>query len=238
LHFGSAITASGGTMTKISMDGLGNDDGRYMRMDIEDLTEKILNLTVKASKSANDFYWIAGLALLNTVILITGGMGIFVFDLGVNLLIYRLANSIIHHPLTLDGYVLLFACFALQIAFACSFILIGNSAKAFSRKYMLAGMVLYCIDGVVLFFLYGLFAEIVHVWFIYSILRGYLAMTEYEKLKTSLLEDTSGNYSLLIESKYIRTPEKLWKFGIGKKPMWRWILYILFLLYMIRSAYP
>jgi len=116
------------------------------------------------------FYWIAGLSLLNSVILFAGGSWRFIFGLGVTQLmdeIVRVAN------LGTAGQViaLLFA-----LAMAALFGVFGYLSGKKMRWPFITGMVFYLLDGLLLLLLGGYLAAAVHAYVLYRMFSGLTAV--------------------------------------------------------------
>src|SRR5580658_5715611 len=92
--------------------------------------------------SARWFYWIAGLSLINSAVVIFGGSFHFVVGLGVTSVVDVLAKQAgsagVILDLTINGFV------------AALFCLFGSFAGKAQKWAFLVGMVLYALDGLLL----------------------------------------------------------------------------------------
>ncbi len=109
---------------------------------------EMLALHMQGRKGANWFYWVAGLSLVNTAIILSGGSIYFVVGLGVTMMADGLATLISqNHPnavLAVKGIALTFDMFV-------ALILVGFGWLS-GRRYLAAfvlGMVLYLLDGLI-----------------------------------------------------------------------------------------
>src|SRR5438445_6918723 len=109
---------------------------------------EMLSLHMQGRKGANWFYWVAGLSMVNTAIILSGGSIYFVVGLGVTMMADGLATLISqNHPnavLAVKGIALTFDMFV-------ALILVGFGWLS-GRRYLAAfvlGMALYLLDGLI-----------------------------------------------------------------------------------------
>jgi len=107
---------------------------------------EILALHIQGRKGANWFYWVAGLSLVNSAIILGGGGIFFVIGLGLTLVTDGLAAAISqHHPEAVwmvKGAALVFDVFVAAI--------LAGFGWLSGRRYLAifgVGMALYLLDG-------------------------------------------------------------------------------------------
>jgi hypothetical protein len=119
--------------------------------------------------SARWFYWIAGLSLINSAVVIFGGNFHFVVGLGVtsvvDVLAKRAGTTGIVLDLIINGFV------------AGLFYLFGSYASKAQKWAFLVGMGLYALDGLLLLAGQDFLSVAFHAYALYCIYRG-LAATE------------------------------------------------------------
>jgi hypothetical protein len=119
--------------------------------------------------SARWFYWIAGLSLINSAVVIFGGSFHFVVGLGVTSVVDVLAKQAgsagVILDLTINGLV------------AALFCLFASFAGKAQKWAFLVGMVLYALDGLLLLMGRDILSVGFHAYALYCIYRG-LAATE------------------------------------------------------------
>lgn len=153
-------------------------------MDKMSLLQSKLSLESRIKSSANWFYWIAGLSLINTIILFTGGRLNFIFGLGITQIIDSLAYYIAGE----FGNVITYVAVAIDVFIACIFILIGKFAGKKKKWVFIVGIVLFALDGA-LFLLWSDYLSIAfHAYAIYSIYLGIPAMKRLEETEKQLQE--------------------------------------------------
>lgn len=147
--------------------------------------------------SANWFYWIAGLSLINTAVLLFGGNMSFIVGLGITQFI-----DIIAYYLSQDsGSLIKIIAFGLDLLIAGIFVLFGYFAGKGYKWSFLVGMVLYGLDGLMFIFLKDYLSLAFHGYAIYCIFRGLKAIKvlkeiqEYEKENGDISEGTEDIYA-------------------------------------------
>ena len=136
----------------------------------EDLTleEKVYKRIGRDSSiksSANWFYWIAGMSLLNTIINMSNGNWNFIIGLQITQLVDILAQEI-------GSNIFFVAAFIIDLLFAGVFIFIGVMANRRKKWAFIAGMVLYALDGLLILMFFDFISMAFHVYAIYSIYIG------------------------------------------------------------------
>ena len=111
-----------------------------------------MQLDSRLKNGANWFFWIAGLSLVNSVLLLSGASWSFVVGLGVTQYVDLIASFLRKNP----GHgTLVGAALGLNAFVAGLFALFGVYARRGRAWAFVAGITLYALDGVVL----GLFGE-------------------------------------------------------------------------------
>ena len=139
-------------------------------METEKTIEERLNLTSQMKGGASWFYWIAGLSLINSIVIVAGQdlnfvVGLIitqVFDLLAKQGTISMAVAIII-DIVLTGVIAMFGVYA-------------NRGKAWA---FIAGMIVYALDGMLIFISIDFFSLAFHALALFFIFRGYQA---YRKL--------------------------------------------------------
>jgi len=121
----------------------------------------------RAKTGARWFYWIAGLSMINSIVMITGGNLHFVVGLGITSVVDAMAKKVGSAGSVLD---LIINGFVAGI-----FVLLGTFAVKVQRWAFVLGMALYAIDGLLLLGVKDFFSVAFHAWALYAIYRGYTA---------------------------------------------------------------
>ena len=123
------------------------------------------------------FYWIGGASILNSVLNAAGTHWGLAVGLGVTYLIDGLAEGL-SNTLRTPIY-----AFIIDVAIACSFLLIGRAARRGNLSWYAVGIALYFLDGL-LFVLFGDFLGIaVHAIAIYGLISGWRATRSLRQLE-------------------------------------------------------
>ncbi len=117
--------------------------------------------------SARWFYWIAGLSLINSAVVIFGGSFHFVVGLGitsvVDVLTKQAGSAGIVLDLIINGFV------------AALFVLFGSCASKAQKWAFLVGMGLYAMDGLLLLMGRDILSVGFHAYALFCLYRGFAA---------------------------------------------------------------
>jgi len=144
--------------------------------------QKILLLEKQMKSGANNFFWIAGLSLINTIVYTMGGSVTFIMGLGITQIIDGFARG-----LGADGrsnsIVISFLGLAIDAAIAGMFILFGMLARKRNHKVLLFGAILYIMDAFIFLALQDWYAALFHGLILLGLWRGYKAIGELGRLE-------------------------------------------------------
>src|SRR5438445_1155875 len=141
---------------------------------------EMLSLHMQGRKGTNWFYWVAGLSLVNSAVILGGGSIFFVIGLGVTLMADSLAAAISqHHPEAVwivKGAALTFDVFVAAI--------LAGFGWLSARRYLAifgVGMALYAMDGLIFIFLFPDWLSVAfHGYALFCMWSGFQA---YRKLR-------------------------------------------------------
>lgn len=121
----------------------------------------------RARAGAKWFYWIAGLSLINSVIVVSGGSLHFVVGLGitsvVDAAVKRISNAGTVLDVVINGFV------------ASVFVLFGMFAGKAQKWAFVVGMTLYAADGLLLLSAKDFLSAGFHAYALWAIYRGFQA---------------------------------------------------------------
>jgi hypothetical protein len=148
---------------------------------------RIMELQERGHKGANWFFWVAGLSLVNSVIMHGGGATYFVVGLGVTLLVDAVCKDVgEQNP---DIHTLL-RVFAIGFALAVAVMVTGFGWLA--RKGILIvyaiGMALYLLDGLLFLVLQDLMSVAFHGFALFWMWSGFSAFREINKITAEMSE--------------------------------------------------
>lgn len=140
----------------------------------------IAELTRKMKSGASNFYWIAALSVINSLILEFGGNSYFVVGLASTLIVdgifVELANQ-------LDGGIVVkLIGLAISIFIAAIFVFFGFFANKGKRWAFIVGMVLYGLDSLLMLAFQEWMGLLFHGFFLFGLFGGIRALGELEKM--------------------------------------------------------
>ncbi len=118
------------------------------------------------------FYWIAGLSMINSTVVIFGGKFHFVVGLGITSVVDAIAKRIGSAGSVLDLIINGFV--------AGVFVLFGHFACKAQKWAFMVGMGLYLLDGVLLLGARDFLSVGFHAYALYAIYRGYTAAQQVQ----------------------------------------------------------
>jgi len=140
------------------------------------LLEAKLRLESRAKNGASWFYWIAGLSILNSIILIAGGSFTFIFGLAFTQVIDVFA-ALIESDLGINSPgIITFLGFGLDLAVAGVFAAIGYLARKRNRGIYILGGVLYAGDALVSLLFRDWLGVLFHLFVLHGLWGGMKAM--------------------------------------------------------------
>ncbi len=144
----------------------------------------------KVKSGANNFHWIAGLSVINTLIFLFGGGLTFVVGLGITQLIdgfayaaaeYSPANAIFFHGIG----------FLFDLFFAGIFVLFGIFAGKGKMWAFITGMILYGLDAILIIAFEDFLGFAFHLLFLFFLFGGVQALNQLKKVLPQTTSDTA-----------------------------------------------
>lgn len=128
-----------------------------------------------AKRGANWFYWIAGLSIINSVIMANGSNTHFVVGLGITEVFDAVGRGL--HG---SGHVV---ALGFSIAIAGVFVLFGYFANKMQQWSFLVGMVLYGLDALLLVSFSDMLSAGFHALVLFFLFKGFTAARNFGSLK-------------------------------------------------------
>ena len=142
---------------------------------------ELADLERNVHNSGKWFYWIAGLSVINTLIIFFGGGVSFIVGLGIT----QLVDGIVFEA---SSTAKLFALF-INILISGTFVIFGYFAMKQQKWAFLTGMVLYFMDGMLFLLVQNWLSVGFHVFVLFSLYAGIKSLGKIEKLQ---YEKTGG----------------------------------------------
>ena len=144
--------------------------------------QKKLILEKRIKSGANNFFWIAGFSLINTIIYITGGSVNFVMGLGITQIVDGIARG-----LGADGgsnsIVISAVGLGIDLAIAAMFVLFGMLSRKGNRMVLMFGAILYLMDALIFVYVQDWYAALFHALMLIGLWNGFKAMGELDRLE-------------------------------------------------------
>ena len=131
-----------------------------------------LKLENQFKNGANWFYWIAGLSVINSMILIFGGEISFIVGLGIT----QLVDAIAWEFRNSGGLNLDFIFFTASLLISGIFVLFGYLSRKKIMGIYIAGMILYVLDGLIFFLVSDWLSMGFHLFVLFSLFGGLKAL--------------------------------------------------------------
>jgi hypothetical protein len=152
------------------------------------LLEEKLRAENQFKSGANWFYWIAGLSLVNSVIMLLGGSWSFIIGLGATQIVDALA-WIVAEDLGSDvGLGLRIVAFGLDIIIAAVVAGFGLLARKRFKWAFVVGMGLYALDGLLFLWIQDYWSIGFHLFALYGLYQGVKALDQLVVLEKSVAE--------------------------------------------------
>ena len=132
-------------------------------------------------RSGKEFFWIAGLSVLNSVALYFGSNFVIAIGLGITQIFDIVMASIVG-----AGKIIPIFFNLLTVGF---FIFLGYKAVQLKRWAFVTGFVLYFLDTLIFIFAKDIIGSVLHIIFLLVILRGIKMFEEYKKIKDGPVSD-------------------------------------------------
>jgi hypothetical protein len=142
--------------------------------------EEKLKLENRIKNGASWFFWIAGLSLVNSIILTVGGQWNFLIGLGITQVIDGIASGVAAEAGVEAATIIKILAFTADIVIAGVFVVFGILAMKRYKISFIIGMILYALDGLIFLMVPDLLSLGFHLFALFGLYTGLQA---YNKLK-------------------------------------------------------
>ena len=143
--------------------------------------EENLKIQGKFKSGANWFFWIAGLSLINSIILLAGGEWSFIVGLGITQIFDTIGLEIAKEA----GIIGKILAFMFDLFAAGIFVLFGIFARKKYNWAFIVGMVLYAFDGLLFLLAQDILSIGFHILALYFIYNGLQANKQLESIENN-----------------------------------------------------
>jgi hypothetical protein len=150
---------------------------------MEDQGKKLIEEKLKIEKQfqsgADWFFWIAGLSLINSVLLLAGSKWGFIIGLGITRIIDEI-GLVIAEKIGIAGKII---ALIFDIIAAGVFVLFGVFARKRYKWAFITGMVLYALDGMIFLLVQDFLSVGFHVFALFCIFGGFKSLGKLSRLE-------------------------------------------------------
>lgn len=150
---------------------------------MEDQDKKVfedrLKMENQLKSGANWFFWIAGLSIINSLILLSGGKWSFIIGLGITQVIDAIGIELAKGA----GIVGTIFIFFFDVFVAGIFITLGILSRKTYRWAFLVGMILYAMDGLLFLFVQDFLSIGFHAFALFCIYGGFKASKKLPEME-------------------------------------------------------
>ena len=141
----------------------------------------VAEITQRMKRGANNFYWIAVLSVINSILSMTGSSTYFVIGLAVTLIVDGVTVGLSQSFADASVIVKIIGL-VLSILIAGIFALFGFFASQGKRWAFIVGMVLYGLDGLIMLAFADWIGVLFHAFFLWGLFGGFRALGELQKM--------------------------------------------------------
>ena len=163
------------------MNGFNKNRRKKMEEQEKDAIEEKLKIESKFKSGASWFFWIAGLSIINSIILLAGGQWNFIVGLGVTQIIDVIGMALAKEV----GNIGLTIAFVFDLLAAGVFIVFGVFARKGYSWAFIIGMISYALDGLIFLLVQDWLGVGFHAFALFFIYGGFKA--------NNLLKRTGNN---------------------------------------------
>lgn len=161
-------------------------------LELQRVQAALAALTRRMKNGANNFYWIAAISAINSIVLQFGGSTYFVVGLASTLMVdsifVEIAKSAADSSMVVKAIGL-----AISIFIAGIFALFGLFANRGKSWAFIVGMVLYVLDSLLMLAFQEWLGLIFHGFFLFGLFGGWRALAELNKLAPPKTTDFPQN---------------------------------------------
>ena len=132
---------------------------------------------------ASLFFWIAGLSVINSLIVMLGGRWNFFIGLGITQVIDGIAMAIANEIRSEIGAVVKAIAFSVDIGIAGVFVLFGVLARRRHKWGFIVGLVLYTLDGLIFAIVGDPLSLGFHVLALIGLITGLIALSKLSEME-------------------------------------------------------
>ena len=141
----------------------------------------IATLTRRMAGGAANFFWIAGLSVINSVLAFVGSNTRFVIGLGFTQFIDAVAH-LVGRDVPQANTILTVVAFLIDLVIVGLFAFFGYFSRKGHRWAFITGMILYALDAMLMFVFQDWLAFGFHLFFLFGLFGGLRALNQLKKM--------------------------------------------------------
>jgi hypothetical protein len=150
------------------------------------LIEAVLKLQTQHKAGASWFHWIAGLSVINSIVVLVGSQWSFVVGLGVTQLIDGIVMSVAQQASAQSGLILKIMGFVFNLLIAGLFVFFGFFAKKRHTWAYIVGIVFYAFDGLIFLLVKDFLSIGFHLFALVCIYNGLQSSVKLKALEEAV----------------------------------------------------
>ena len=150
------------------------------------LIAAVLKLQNQHKSGASWFYWIAGLSIINSIVVLVGSQWSFIVGLGITQVVDRIALSVAQQASAQSGLILKVMGFVFDLLVAGLFVFFGAFAMKRHIWAYTVGMVLYAFDGLIFLVVMDFLSIGFHIFALVCIYGGLQASIKLRALELAV----------------------------------------------------
>ncbi len=153
-------------------------------------TMAVATLQRQVKVGGNNFFWIAGLSVINSIIQVFGGSLTFVVGLGIAQFVDGFASGAAS-SFPDSALMLKLVGLFMSVLISGVFVIFGVFASKGRRWAFITGMILYALDAILVVVFGDIFGFVFHLLFLWLLFNGLRALGKLSKLVPQTASDPS-----------------------------------------------
>ena len=150
------------------------------------LIAAVLETPTQHKSGATWFYWIAGLSVINSIVILVGSQWSFIVGLGITQLVDGIAMGVAQQASAQSGLILKVMGFIFDLLIAGLFVFFGAFAMRRHMWAYIVGMVLYAFDGLIFLIVKDFLSIGFHIFALVCIYGGLQASIKLKALEMAV----------------------------------------------------
>ncbi len=146
----------------------------------------LLKLQAQSKAGATWFYWIAGLSVINSIVIMVGSQWAFIVGLGITQMIDGIAQAVAQQAGAQSAMLIKGAAFVADLLVAGVFVIFGVFAVRRQRWSYIVGMVIYALDGLLFLVVKDFLSLGFHIFALVCIYSGLQAATKLSAVERAV----------------------------------------------------